>query len=272
MPRSSRIACTHFGVRPLPLQVCSGFCGSRYFAGRLRRAPLKAPAPSSGRGRPSCSLLRSRGVRARPQLLAVHHAIVPNVNTIGELKEVWPRLSPDENKLFDAVARTYLAAVMPDYRYRQTTVTLDVRGFEFRASGAATHRSGLARRLPGLAARRREGRGGADAAGTSGRGGRAVARSGDRGQGDAAAAALQGRHADRGDAECLAFRRGRGPARAAEGSEGDRHAGDSGRIIAGLEEAGVLGRRRARTSWPTERGLACSGSSSGRPRGWSIPA
>ena len=66
---------------------------------------------------------------------ASHHAIVPNVNTIGELKEVWPRLSPDEKKLFDAVARTYLAAVMPDYRYRQTTVTLDVRSFEFRASG-----------------------------------------------------------------------------------------------------------------------------------------
>ena len=57
------------------------------------------------------------------------------MNTIGELKEIWPRLSPDEKKLFDAVARTYLAAVMPDYRYRQTTVTLDVRGFEFRASG-----------------------------------------------------------------------------------------------------------------------------------------
>ncbi len=66
---------------------------------------------------------------------ASHHAIVPNVNTIGELKEIWPRLSPDEKKLFDAVARTYLAAVMPDYRYRQMTVTLDVRGFEFRASG-----------------------------------------------------------------------------------------------------------------------------------------
>ena len=57
------------------------------------------------------------------------------MNTIGELKEVWPRLSPDERKLFDAVARSYLAAMMPDYRYRQTTATLDVRGFEFRAAG-----------------------------------------------------------------------------------------------------------------------------------------
>ena len=66
---------------------------------------------------------------------ASHHAIVPNVNRIGDLREVWPRLTVDEKKLFDAVARSYLASVMPDYRYRQTTVTMDVRGFEFRATG-----------------------------------------------------------------------------------------------------------------------------------------
>ena len=41
----------------------------------------------------------------------------------------------DEKKLFDVIARAYLAALMPDFRYRQTTATLDVRGFEFRASG-----------------------------------------------------------------------------------------------------------------------------------------
>ena len=66
---------------------------------------------------------------------ASHHAIVPNVNTIDGLGEIWPRLTTDEKKLFDAVARSYLAAAMPDYRYRQTTVTLDVRGFEFRTTG-----------------------------------------------------------------------------------------------------------------------------------------
>ena len=66
---------------------------------------------------------------------ASHHAIVPNVNRIGDLRDVWPRLSADEKKLFDAVARSYMASVMPDYRYRQTTATMDVRGFEFRATG-----------------------------------------------------------------------------------------------------------------------------------------
>src|SRR5260370_8727357 len=66
---------------------------------------------------------------------ASHHAVIPNVNTIDKLREVWPRLSSDEKKLFDVIARAYLAALMPDFRYRQTTATLDVRGLEFRASG-----------------------------------------------------------------------------------------------------------------------------------------
>jgi len=66
---------------------------------------------------------------------ASHHAVIPNVNTIDNLPEIWPRLSSDEKKLFDVIARAYLAALMPDFRYRQTTATLDVRGFEFRSAG-----------------------------------------------------------------------------------------------------------------------------------------
>ena len=66
---------------------------------------------------------------------ASHHAVIPNVNTIDILPEVWPRLSYDEKKLFDVIARAYLAVLMPDFRYRQTTATLDVHGFEFRAAG-----------------------------------------------------------------------------------------------------------------------------------------
>jgi DNA topoisomerase-3 len=66
---------------------------------------------------------------------ASHHAVIPNVNMIDKLPEVWPRLSSDEKKLFDVIARAYLAALMPDFRYRQTTATLDVSGFEFRAAG-----------------------------------------------------------------------------------------------------------------------------------------
>ncbi|MFT5489319.1 MAG: DNA topoisomerase-3 [Alphaproteobacteria bacterium] len=66
---------------------------------------------------------------------ASHHAVIPNVNTINNLHDIWPRLSADEKKLFDVIARAYLAAIMPDFRYRQTTATLDVHGFDFRAAG-----------------------------------------------------------------------------------------------------------------------------------------
>jgi DNA topoisomerase-3 len=66
---------------------------------------------------------------------ASHHAVIPNVNKVDDLRNIWPRLSSDEKKLFDVIARTYLAALMPDFRYRQTTATLDVRGFAFRATG-----------------------------------------------------------------------------------------------------------------------------------------
>jgi DNA topoisomerase-3 len=66
---------------------------------------------------------------------ASHHAVIPNVNTMDNLREVWPRLSSDEKKLFDVIGRAYLSALMPDFCYRQTTATLDVRGFEFRAAG-----------------------------------------------------------------------------------------------------------------------------------------
>ena len=66
---------------------------------------------------------------------ASHHAVIPNVNTVDTLRDVWPRLSGDERRLFDVIARAYLAAMMPDFRYRQTTVTLDVQGHPFRAAG-----------------------------------------------------------------------------------------------------------------------------------------
>src|SRR5207302_2320074 len=66
---------------------------------------------------------------------ASHHAIIPNVNTVDDLREIWPRLSSDEKKLFDVIARAYLATVIAAFRYRQTTAALDVRGFAFRPPG-----------------------------------------------------------------------------------------------------------------------------------------
>lgn len=80
---------------------------------------------------------------------ASHHAIIPNANTVENLRAVWPSLSADEKKLFEVVARSYLAAMMPDYRYRQTTVRLDVHGHPFQASGRQPIDPGWRAAFPG---------------------------------------------------------------------------------------------------------------------------
>ena len=77
-----------------------------------------------------------------------HHAIVPNINVMDDLEQRIARLSDDEKRLFALICRSYLAAVMPDFEYRQTVVTLEVplpesdpaiagatRSAEFRAVG-----------------------------------------------------------------------------------------------------------------------------------------
>lgn len=55
-----------------------------------------------------------------------HHAIVPNVNVVEDLEVRIERLSDDEKRLFALICRSYLAAVMPDFEYRQTVVTIKV--------------------------------------------------------------------------------------------------------------------------------------------------
>ncbi len=117
-------------VRYLPESAAAD--ASKIVAGlRAGRAYADIPMPSP----PAIRKGRNGAFHDKGLEGASHHAIVPNVNRIGDLREVWPRLAADEKKLFDAVARSYLASVMPDYRYRQTTVTMDVRRFEFRATG-----------------------------------------------------------------------------------------------------------------------------------------
>ena len=72
-----------------------------------------------------------------------HHAIVPNVNVMDDLEARIVRLSDDEKRLFALICRSYLAAVMPDFEYRQTVVIMNVpvpgqgtKGIaEFRAVG-----------------------------------------------------------------------------------------------------------------------------------------
>ena len=69
-----------------------------------------------------------------------HHAIVPNVNVMDDLEVRIARLSDDEKRLFALICRSYLAAVMPDFEYRQTVVTISVPVPE-RESGPAEFRA-----------------------------------------------------------------------------------------------------------------------------------
>jgi DNA topoisomerase-3 len=118
----------------------------------VQRDPRARHRRSSARARAAASMTRVlQG--------ASHHAVIPNVNTVDELREIWPRLSPDEKKLFDLIARAYLAAVMPDFQYRQTTADARRKAASpFKRDRPPAHRSRLARRVPAVAARRREGR------------------------------------------------------------------------------------------------------------------
>ena len=69
-----------------------------------------------------------------------HHAIVPNVNVLDDLEQRIARLNDDEKRLLALICRSYLAAVMPDYEYRQTVATMrvplpEVMAIEFMAVG-----------------------------------------------------------------------------------------------------------------------------------------
>lgn len=51
-----------------------------------------------------------------------HHAIVPNPAVAGEMARIVATLPPDEARIFDLIARRYLAALAPDYEYQKTDV------------------------------------------------------------------------------------------------------------------------------------------------------
>jgi DNA topoisomerase-3 len=70
-----------------------------------------------------------------------HHAIVPNVNVMDDLEVRITRLSDDEKRLFALICRSYLAAIMPDFEYRQTVVTTKVPVPQLGSGAAADFRA-----------------------------------------------------------------------------------------------------------------------------------
>lgn len=62
--------------------------------------------------------------------VSAHHAIVPTLKAAR-----MSALSKDEADLYLLVARRFMAAHLPDHRYRSTIIEFDARGIPFRASG-----------------------------------------------------------------------------------------------------------------------------------------
>jgi DNA topoisomerase-3 len=64
-----------------------------------------------------------------------HHAIVPNVKTRSSWANILPKLSTDERKMFELIAKTYLAAIGPDRLYDRTEITAKAAERLFTVSG-----------------------------------------------------------------------------------------------------------------------------------------
>ncbi|MCB5205182.1 DNA topoisomerase III, partial [Neorhizobium sp. T786] len=57
---------------------------------------------------------------------APHHAIIPNINIADEFASKYAALGIDERRLFDAIAKAWLAAVAPDHEYDETVMEVAV--------------------------------------------------------------------------------------------------------------------------------------------------
>lgn len=71
-----------------------------------------------------------------------HHAIVPNIKTVEDWPSIYGRLSCDEARLFDFIARTYLAAIGPDRIYDRTEISMSARERKFSAVGIVEKAAG----------------------------------------------------------------------------------------------------------------------------------
>ena len=160
-----------------------------------------------------------------------HHAIIPT-----DVEHDVSRFSPDERRIFDLVARRFLAVFHPPARYARTTVVTLVEEERFRSRGKITLEAGW-RGVYGLLSeadqqaapagrggRERERRAAAARAGPDGQ----VRRGRGRGEGDEAAAALHRGDAALRDGDRRQADRRRGAARGDEG-ERPRHPGHARR-------------------------------------------
>lgn len=69
-----------------------------------------------------------------------HHAIIPTDESLQ-----LPALTSDETKLYDLVARRFIALFLPPHRYRDIQVTLEIAGHKFTARGKIREEAGWRR-------------------------------------------------------------------------------------------------------------------------------
>jgi DNA topoisomerase III len=117
-------------VRYLPESMIPD--AGQIIAALLTQTPFQALA-ASGFGQPTirkgkAGSFSDAGLKGEP-----HHAIIPNINQIGQLAAVLPKLSKDERLVFEEIARAYLAATGPDHVYDQTDLSIDVVGVPLKA-------------------------------------------------------------------------------------------------------------------------------------------
>src|SRR5205085_4966000 len=66
-----------------------------------------------------------------------HHAIIPT-----DIEHDLDEFSPDERRVFDLVARRFLAVFHPPARYARTTVVTEIESERFRTRGKVTLEAG----------------------------------------------------------------------------------------------------------------------------------
>lgn len=66
-----------------------------------------------------------------------HHAIIPNVNMAAEFAARHGVLGADEKRLFEAIARSFLAALSPDEEFDETVMQIEVAAADTAANPAA---------------------------------------------------------------------------------------------------------------------------------------
>jgi len=105
-------------------------------AGDMLAALKKLPFGGVSYGEPTIRKGKSGTFSDAGLTGASHHAIVPNPNTRQQWAEHYPRLSADERQLFETIARSYLAAIGPDWIYDRTELSVQPNDRKFAAAGS----------------------------------------------------------------------------------------------------------------------------------------